>query len=114
MNRENFVGGENTKLGAYPFMALLGIYEFNKELWAFRNTYAIFKFIKQKEFGQCLDFVITGFNRTDGTLRQRRRNPYNYICGGTVINKHYILTAAHCMNKEYPRYTFNIILDIRL
>ena len=30
LNRENFVGGENTKLGAYPFMALLGIYEFNK------------------------------------------------------------------------------------
>ena len=66
------------------------------------QKFALLKFLTNKN----LTFTITGFNRTDGTLQQIRRNPYDYKCGGTVINKHYILTAAHCMKNQYPRYAF--------
>ena len=51
----NIVGGKETKLGDYPYMALLG-YEF------------------------------------DGRVV--------YGCGGSLINKWYVLTAAHCFDDE--------------
>jgi secreted trypsin-like serine protease len=47
----NIVGGEDTKMGEFPYMALLGF-------------------------------------ETQGDVF--------YTCGGSVINKWYILTAAHC------------------
>ena len=50
MNRENFVGGENTKLGAYPFMALLGICEFNKNQWNSKVCH-ISNLLTKKNFG---------------------------------------------------------------
>ena len=55
----NIVGGTRTKIGDYPYMALLG----------YRS------FITGKKF---------------------------YQCGGALINKWYVLTAAHCMDRSDP------------
>ena len=50
----NIVGGEFTKRGDFPYMALLGAQNDNGRL--------------------------------------------QYFCGGSLINKWYVLTAAHCMD----------------
>ncbi|XP_040573509.1 phenoloxidase-activating factor 3 [Lepeophtheirus salmonis] len=52
-------GGADSKLGEFPFLALLGY-----------PYYSL----------KCLDTI--------------------YLCGGSLINKHYILTAAHCLTIE--------------
>ena len=54
----NIIGGETTKLGEFPFMAILGFEQFNVA------------------------------------------NGVAYSCGGTLINKWYVLTAAHCFNDQ--------------
>ena len=53
----NIVGGRKTKLGDYPYMALLG---------------------KISSFDQKI----------------------LYSCGGSLINKWYVLTAAHCIKND--------------
>ena len=53
------VGGEDTRIGEFPFMALLGLNE--------------------------------------------TRQGFKFICGGTLINKWYVLSAAHCGEVDYVR-----------
>ena len=54
--KTNIFGGNVTKLGEIPYMALLG------------------------------------YKEPSGKI--------GYLCGGSVINKWYILTAAHCVNRD--------------
>jgi len=53
----NIIGGENAKLGEFPYMALLGY---------------------------------------------RLGKVYYYLCGGSVLNSKYVLTAAHCHSDDQP------------
>merc|ERR1712223_198798 len=69
------IGGEITKFGDFPFMALLG---YNK--------------------------TITSRTRSGSRTNPLRNHPYDYNCGAAVINKYYVLTAAHCMNTRTPVY----------
>ena len=57
LTSEQVIGGDDSKLGEFPYMALLG--------------YAL-----------------------DGVIY--------YLCGGSVLNSKYVLTAAHCHNDERP------------
>ena len=55
MTSEDVIGGDDAKLGEFPYMALLG-YLINGEIY--------------------------------------------YVCGGSVLNGKYILTAAHCHTEQ--------------
>ena len=57
LTSEQVIGGDDSKLGEFPYMALLG-------------------------------YVL------DGDMY--------YLCGGSVLNKKYVLTAAHCHNDKRP------------
>ena len=52
----NIVGGSYTKLGDFPYMALLG------------------------------------YEKKDGEIK--------FACGGSLINRKYVLTAAHCVKNS--------------
>nr|ACO10356.1 Serine protease easter precursor [Caligus rogercresseyi] len=61
------IGGQEAKIGGYPFMALLG---YDSPI-------------------ECTEFL--------------------YVCGGALINKHYVVTAAHCIT-DAPSQIRDVVL----
>jgi len=53
---------------------------------------------RDTKFGDYPFMALLGYNRTNPT----RGSPYSYNCGGAVINKYYVITAAHCMIRSDP------------
>ena len=58
--------------------------------------------------------LIPGYSKTITSGRSGtnplRNHPYDYNCGAAVINKYYVLTAAHCMNTRTPVYVKKSLL----
>ena len=42
--------------------------------------------------------ILLGYKK----INQNSGRPYDYNCGGAVINEYYILTAGHCMVMRNP------------
>ena len=79
----HIVGGRNAAKGEFPFMAAIGMVHI---LQSCRSI----PFIHSFSFLHII-FVSTGYKRS-GSSKLR------YKCGGTLINRNYVVTAAHCIS----------------